>query len=282
MESSSSSLKMSRKSLFFIVLLFSFTLRGEGKSIENQNFQSNVKNDSFETQGEPLTENFNPKIVKNEYPSGELTNHNNRVENSNERKSKSLSENNNRVCPYENKKLCLIFSLSKIAKVQVAASSKASTSRSNNFDNPAPKDVRNLKINKETRRKEGFDFGDEDLQNFSNEQGKSSIVHCRAIRDVYIPEVKRNLPAVACIFGNNTFVLSSERFLEDRRLYLDIRIDENVFENIKHNASKMSRSNESNVIPALLVLNTVNNNYRIETHKITSGEEEVNKTEGNR
>lgn len=269
---------MSRKSLFFIVLLFSFTLRGEGKSIENQNFQSNVKNDGSETQGEPLTENF--KIVKNEYPSGKITNHNNRVENSNERKSKSLSENN-RVCPYENKKLCLIFSLSKIAKVQVAASSKASTSRSNNFDNPAPKDVRNLKINKETRQKEGFDFGNEDLQNFSMEQGKSSIVHCRAIRDVYIPEVKRNLPAVACKFGNNTFVLSSERFLDDRRLYLDIRIDENVFENIKHNASKMSRSNESNVIPALLVLNTANNNYRIETHKIMSGEE-VNKTEGNR
>lgn len=273
---------MSRKSLFFIVLLFSFTLRGEGKPIENQYFQSNVTNNGSKTRGESLIENFNPKIVKN----GKIIIHNNCVENCNEKDSKSSSESN-QICPYEDKELCLIFSLSKIANVQVATSNKASThhiSRSNNFD-AASKDVRNLKINKETRRKE-FDFGNEeryreDLQNFSEERGKSSIVHCRAIRDVYIPEVKRNLPAVACKFGNNTFILSSERFLEDRRLYLDIRIDENIFENIKY-TSKMSRANESNTIPALLVLNTASNNYRIETHKITSDEEEVNETVGNR
>lgn len=269
------------------MLLFNFTLRGEGKPIENQYFQSNVTNRGSKTRGEPLIENFNPEIIKNEYSSGKITTHNNCVENCNERNSKSLSESN-QICPYEDKELCLIFSLSKIAKVQVASSNKASThhiSRSNNFD-VEPKDTRNLKINKETKLQKEFDFGNEeryreDLQDFSKEQGKSSIVHCRAIRDVYIPEVKRNLPAVACKFGNNTFILSSERFLEDRRLYLDIRIDEDIFENIKY-ASKMSRTNESNMISALLVLNTANNNYRIETHKIASDEEEFNETEGNR
>lgn len=276
------------KSLFFIVLLlFSSTLRGEGKPTENQYFQSNVTNGGSKIQGESSIENFNPKIVKNEYSSERAITRNNCVENCNERNSKSLSENN-RICPYEDKELCLIFSLSKIAKVQVATPSKASTnhvSRSNNFD-AEPKDVKNLKtVDKETKLQKDFRNEEryrEDLQDFSKGRGKLSIVRCRAIRDVYIPEVKRDLPAVACKFGNNTFVLSSERFLEDRRLYLDIRIDENIFENIKYAKIKMSRTNQSNTIPALLILNTANNNYRIEAHKITPDEEEFNETGGNR
>lgn len=110
---------------------------------------------------------------------------------------------------------------------------------------------------------------------------KSPNVHCRAVRDVYIAEVKRHLPAFACKFGDRTFVLSSERFLQDRRLHLDIRVDEDTLKNIKF-APKISRSNELNVIPALLILNLANNDYRIEMRKDVTNEGKVNEAEGNR
>ncbi|XP_043591859.1 uncharacterized protein LOC122571782 isoform X2 [Bombus pyrosoma] len=147
------------------------------------------------------------------------------------------------------------------------------------------KDARNSKINEEIKKELRLNFvnrnEDKYFQNSSEKQMKSSNVHCRAVHDVYIPEVKQNLPAFACVFGNNTFILSSERFLQDRRTYLDIKIEENTFKNIKF-APKMSKTNGFDVVPALLILNRINNNYRIEMHKNIPNEGKVDQSEESR
>ena len=279
---------MPRKLLFFTVILFKFILYVEGKAIVNPNFQSNVINSASGTQDQNVNENFDLKKIETDRLS-EKINHNACTRDCNEKNQKFLSESKH-VCPYESKELCLIFSLSKIAKVQVATLSQPSTYhnlKSNIFDSTS-KDVRHSKIN--GRRKEDneqlrseFINRNEDkyFQNFSERHTKLSNIHCRAVRDVYIPEVKQSLPAFACIFGNNTFILSSERFLQDRRSHLNIRIDENTFKNIK-TTPKISRINGVNVIPALLVLNLANNNYRIEMHENISNNGKVYQSEGSR
>ncbi|XP_024223050.1 uncharacterized protein LOC105680693 isoform X1 [Bombus impatiens] len=239
---------MPRKSLFFIVLLFSFVLYVENKAIENRNFQSNIANSASRIQDQNINENIDSEVIKSERSNRKI-NHTTCVGNCNEKKQKFLSESKH-ICPYESKELCLIFSLSKIAKVQVANLNQPSTHhslKSNIFDSVS-KDARNSKINEEIKEEGQFRLNfvnrneDKYFQNSLEKQMKSSNVHCRAIHDVYIPEVKQNLPAFACVFGNNTFVLSSERFLQDRRTYLDIKIEENIFKNIKF-APKMSRTN---------------------------------------
>ncbi|CAD1479838.1 unnamed protein product, partial [Heterotrigona itama] len=249
------------------------------KVIVNPNFQSNVINSASRTQDQHVNENSDFKVMKADRLSGKM-NHNACTGDCNEKSQKFLSESKH-TCPYESKELCLIFSLSKIAKVQVATLSQPSTYhnlKSNIFDSTS-KDARNSKVN-EARREDDeqlrseFTNRNEDkyFENFSERQTKLSNIHCRAVRDVYILEVKQSLPAFACIFGNNTFILSSERFLQDRRSYLNIRIDENTFKSIKA-TPKISRINGINVIPALLVLNLANNNYRIEMHENISNNE---------
>lgn len=278
---------MPRKSLFFIVLLFSFVLYVENKAIENRNFQSNIANSASRIQDQNINENFDSEVIKSERSNWKI-NHTTCVGNCNEKKQKFLSESKH-ICPYESKELCLIFSLSKIAKVQVANLNQPSTHhslKSNIFDSVS-KDARNSKINEEIKEEGQFRLNfvnrneDKYFQNSLEKQMKSSNVHCRAIHDVYIPEVKQNLPAFACVFGNNTFVLSSERFLQDRRTYLDIKIEENIFKNIKF-APKMSRTNGFDVVPALLILNRINNNYRIEMHKNIPNEGKVDQSEESR
>lgn len=274
---------MPRKSLFFIVILFSFILYVENKAIENRNFQSNISNNASRIQDQNINENFDSEVIKSERSNRKI-NHTTCVENCNEKKQKFLSESKH-ICPHESKELCLIFSLSKIAKVQVASLSQPSTHHSliSNIFDTVSKDGRNSKI-KEEIKEEGqlrlnFVNRNEDkyFQNSSEKQMKSSNVHCRAVHDVYIPEVKQNLPALACVFGNNTFILSSERFLQDRRTNLDIKIEENTFKNIKF-APKMSRINGFDVVPALLILNRINNNYRIEMQKNIPNEGKVDQS----
>ncbi|KAK1132050.1 hypothetical protein K0M31_016189 [Melipona bicolor] len=276
---------MPRNLLVFTVILFNFILYIEGKAIINPNFQSNVINSASETQDQYVNENFNFKTIETDRLSGKI-NHNACTGDCNEKDQKFLSESKH-MCPYESKELCLIFSLSKIAKVQVATLNQPLTYhnlKSNIFDSTL-KDAGNSKINGRRRENEQLrsEFinrnKDKYFQNFSERQTKLSNIHCRAVRDVYIPEVKQSLPAFACIFGNNTFIISSERFLQDRRSHLNIRIDENTFKNIK-TTPKISRINGVNVIPALLVLNLTNNNYRIEMHKNISDNEKVNQSEG--
>lgn len=274
---------MPRKSLFFIVILFSFILYVENKAIENRNFQSNISNNASRIQDQNINENFDSEVIKSERSNRKI-NHTTCVENCNEKKQKFLSESKH-ICPHESKELCLIFSLSKIAKVQVASLSQPSTHHSliSNIFDTVSKDGRNSKIKEEIKEEEQLRLNfvnrneDKYFQNSSEKQMKSSNVHCRAVHDVYIPEVKQNLPALACVFGNNTFILSSERFLQDRRTNLDIKIEENTFKNIKF-APKMSRINGFDVVPALLILNRINNNYRIEMQKNIPNEGKVDQS----
>ncbi|CAL7943790.1 unnamed protein product [Xylocopa violacea] len=273
---------MSRK-LAFVVILLSIVLFGDGKAIRSRNFPFNTINTTPRSEGQRINENFTSRGTR----SGKVIDHYSCAGNCNE-KNPTVSNGNKQLCPYENKELCLIFSLSKIAKVQVATLSKPLTDHASNIFHHASNDARSSKVNVETNmgmEDARFDFGKRNdgkhIQNPSEKQMKSPSVHCRAIRDVYIPEVKQNLPAYACKFGNNTFVLSSERFLEDRRSYLDIRIDEDTVKNIKY-TPKISRSNEFNAIPALLILNVPNNDYRIEMRKGISNDGKANETEGYR
>lgn len=48
-----------------------------------------------------------------------------------------------------------------------------------------------------------------------NEIGQESL-RCRTIRDVYMPEIKENVPSYARTSEGKTFILSSKRFLQDR------------------------------------------------------------------
>lgn len=192
---------------------------------------------------------------------------------SGERKPKTTGNNR---CPFETKQLCLIFSLSKIANVHVTDQMDQSLKPSvlsgawnENFD-----------VDEKLEGNEDH-YGRRNFADSSKKDFKSSNVHCRAIRDVYIPDAKQKLPAFACKFHNKTFVLSSTRFFQDRRPYLDINLNEDVFKNVKQ-SRKISGSNELSVIPALLVLNVPNNDYRIETRDSVSDERKVNPDERNR
>ncbi|OAD56256.1 hypothetical protein WN48_03574 [Eufriesea mexicana] len=279
--------KMFRKSLFCIVILTNFTLFCKSKAIQNQDIRSNIINNAGRAQDEYINGRIDSEAPESESLSGKGTTHDTCVGNCNGENPKFLSHDK-QPCPYENKGLCLIFSLSKIANVQVATLGEALTHtlKSNIFDNTS-KDAKNSRIDEKLREEEHLHLGSGNRngnrysENFSGNRMRSSNVHCRAVRDVYIAEVKRHLPAFACKFGNRTVVLSSERFLQDRRLYLDIRVDEDTFTNIKL-APKIARSNEFNVIPALLILNVANNDYRIEMRKSIPNEGKVNQAEGNR
>ncbi|XP_076658022.1 uncharacterized protein LOC143362068 [Halictus rubicundus] len=181
---------------------------------------------------------------------------------------------NNR-CPYETKQLCLIFSLSKIAKVHVAEE-RDQNSKTSVFPGAWNEHfgIEKLEVNEDH-------YGRGNFVGSSKKDLKSPNVHCRAIRDVYIAEAKRKLPAFVCKFHNKTFVLSSTRFFQDRRPYLDMNVNEDVFKNVVQ-TRKVSRSNELSVIPALLVLNVPNNDYRIESRDSVSDERKVNPDERNR
>lgn len=230
------------RKLFLIVTAVNIVWFSEGKAIQDWNFKLDATNGA---PNELINENSSSKtnrIDKNPMDGDTCVD----------------CERNSQACPYESKDLCLIFSLSKIAKIQIASLSEVAAGRGTEAK---MKTVKNPNIADE-RKDVYLDYPKpDDFQDI--ERTKSSSVHCRAIRDVYIPEVKQHLPAFACQFGNNRFILSSARFLQDRRSQLDINVNEDTFKNIK-STPKISRSNEFNVVPALLVLNTANNDYRIE------------------
>ncbi|XP_076303598.1 uncharacterized protein LOC143221873 isoform X1 [Lasioglossum baleicum] len=192
---------------------------------------------------------------------------------SGERKPKTTGNNR---CPYETKQLCLIFSLSKIANVHVTDQTDQSL-KSSVLPSAWNDDVG---VDEKLEGNEDH-YGRGNFAGSSKKDLKSPNVHCRAIRDVYIPDAKQKLPAFACKFHNKTFVLSSTRFFQDRRPYLDINLNDDVFKNVKQ-VRKISRSNDLSVIPALLVLNVPNNDYRIERRDSVSDERKVNPDERNR
>ncbi|XP_076172527.1 uncharacterized protein LOC143149221 [Ptiloglossa arizonensis] len=267
---------MLRRRLSFVVILAHVTFLGDGRTIQNRTSKFDVADSTAKTLDRQVDEGFDYEAIQVTRSKSVAASRDVHVEHSNEKKPK-LSKRNDlsrESCPYGSKELCLILSLSKIANVQVAAPDRTSPDRSPmaKMFRGASRNTPNWQVDRTIKE------NDRNLQDFTKEPTKSPNVHCRAIRDVYIPEVKQNLPAYDCKFGNNTFVLSSARFLQDRRQYLDVNVNENTFKTMRF-TPKFSRSNEVNVIPALLVLNVVNNDYRIEMHR-TSNERKVNQLGG--
>lgn len=166
------------------------------------------------------------------------------------------------LCPHERKEHCLVLALSRIAKVQVAEYAYHPASRE-----PSGKVFREQKKSAEHAPGRERQKGDEgSVSRESSNKRLDGNVHCRATREVYIPEAKKTLPAFICKLGNTTFLLSSTRFLEDRKSYLDLKVEDTAFQDIGR-AAKLPRSNEFNVVPALLVLRNGDNNYRVRTSK---------------
>lgn len=270
--------RMFLKRFIYMVMLAKVILFGDGRTIQGRNFKSDTVNSTTMTENESVNEDFESKVMEVNSLKDKASSNNSCGGNCNEKSPKVLRGSNNHLgasCPFGSKELCLIYSLSKIAKVQVA------TPNARVFDDTS-KNVRNSEIdrgieeNEEMRLRFSEPTEDENLQ--TQKQMKLSNVHCQAVRDVFIPEVKQNIPAFACRFRNHTFILSSARFFQDRRSYFDINVNESAFKNIKV-APKISRSNEFNVVPALLILNAANNEYRIEIHESNNSDEgNVNRT----
>ena len=271
--------RMFLKRFIYVVVLANVILFGDGRTIQDRNFKSDTINSTTMSKNEAVNEYFESKVM-------ELNSLKDKALSNNEKSPKVLRGSNNHLgasCPFDRKELCLIYSLSKIAKVQVATPNGSSSARSLKarvFDDTS-KNVKNSEIDRGKENEEmRLRFSEPtEYENFQTQkQMKLPNVHCQAVRDVFIPEVKENLPAFACRFGNHTFILSSGRFFQDRRSYLDINVKESDFKNIKV-PPKISRSNEFNVVPALLILNAANNEYRIEIHENNySDEGNVNRT----
>ncbi|XP_017886571.1 uncharacterized protein LOC108628873 [Ceratina calcarata] len=268
------------RKLLFMILISNFASFGDNKAIESNIDRTDTMNSASKTRHRYGNENLTNNASRSERLSERVIDYNSK------KQPATLSEN--KLCPYESRELCLIFSLSKIAKVQVATLDNETAMdrsfKSNIFDGVS-KETGNSKINEERRDKEevhsNFGKRNEDNQNSSEIQMKSPNVHCRGIRDVYIPDVQQNLPAFACTFGNNTFILSSERFLQDRRSYLDIKIDQHRLQNIKL-TPKLPKGNRLKAIPVTLILNVIDNGYRIDIENDVSTKREVDQAEGNR
>ena len=270
-----------------MVVLANVILFGDGRIIQDRNFKFDTVNSTTMTENQAVNEDFESKVIELNSLKDKALSNNSCGGNCKEKSPKVLRGSNNHLgasCPFESKELCLIYSLSKIAKVQVATPNGSSSARSLKarvFDDTS-KNVRNSEIDRRIEENEEMRLRflePTEYENFQmQKQMKLPNVHCQAVRDVFIPEVKQNLPAFACRFRNHTFILSSARFFQDRRSYLDINVKESTFKNIKV-APKISRSNEFNVVPALLILNAANNEYRIEIHENNNSDEgNVNRT----
>lgn len=246
--------KMLHKRLFLVVTAVNIVSFSEEKAIQDWNFKFDIVNGASKTSNQLVNEDSNYKDNRISGINNDPVDH----ENCTDKNCSVKGKENDRSCPYESKELCLIFSLSKIAKIQIASLSEVAAGRS------IETGTRSDQNSNVAERTKGIYLDRPKLgENENLQRSSSSSVQCRAVRDVYIPEVKQHLPAFACQFGNNTFILSSARFLQDRRSRLEINVNEDTFKSIK-STPKLSRSNQFNVIPALLVLNTANNDYRIE------------------
>lgn len=84
--------------------------------------------------------------------------------------------------------------------------------------------------------------------------------HCQPVQDIFVPKVGKKLPAYACKLGSRRFVLTSERFLQDRRTQVDVSVDDGTFLRLNQQARK---DVASKVIPAELVLNKRTSDYRV-------------------
>lgn len=95
----------------------------------------------------------------------------------------------------------------------------------------------------------------------SNGTGQENL-YCRAIRDVYIAEIKENVPSYACTSEGKTFILSSKRFLQDRRNSLRVNIDDDTLRKLNDPVTTLT-NNRFNIIPAILILKPGHDDYDI-------------------
>ncbi|KAM0727042.1 hypothetical protein ACS0PU_007203 [Formica fusca] len=168
----------------------------------------------------------------------------------------------------------LITALSKIAKIKSSKEDPVVTGgcSTGNIYNGAEKKstyLQNGIFAKNTGRPISLDtksssklVSEDIFNNAPNDGIQQRNFHCRAIQDVYIPEIKEKIPSYACTFGDNTFILSSKRFFQDRRSSLHINIDNDTLR--KLNSSIITPTNSQfHIIPAVLVLKPWHENYDI-------------------
>lgn len=166
----------------------------------------------------------------------------------------------------------LIAVLSKIAKIRLFEEDPASVGRdlTTNSYNAARESVylRNGVSVKDTEASALLDtklfskLSSNISDNSSGDEIGQENFHCRAIRDIYIPEIKENIPSYACTAGNKTFILSSKRFFQDRRSSLHVNIDDDMLRKLNDSAITPA-SSRFNVIPAILILKPGHENYDI-------------------
>ncbi|XP_047354066.1 uncharacterized protein LOC124950798 [Vespa velutina] len=150
----------------------------------------------------------------------------------------------------KDKRHCLVSLLSRIAKIQV----------------DDDRDLRNWKkssIKKNQKYQSNFETKKEHESGLYTDQ-TSGNCRCNIVQDIYVPEVGKKLPAYACRLHDKIFVLTSERFFDDRRSYFDIKVDEETSQHLITAASKpSSKTVHTKKLPVTLVLKNGEDNYRI-------------------
>lgn len=148
---------------------------------------------------------------------------------------------------------CLVSVLSRIAKIQVDDNHDSRTWRKSSIKDLFDKKNQKYQSNFEIKKEQESGLSDQTRAN----------CRCNVIQDVYVPEAGKKLPAYACKFHDKIFVLTSERFLEDRRSYFDINVDEETSQHLNVAVSKQPKTVHAKKLPVTLVLKNGEDNYRI-------------------
>ncbi|KAI4494159.1 hypothetical protein M0802_009193 [Mischocyttarus mexicanus] len=144
---------------------------------------------------------------------------------------------------------CLVSALSRIARIRIDKNNDPSTLRKSSE-----------KLSNAEDQKYRSDLEKKKKNELALHQGNC---RCYVIEDVYMPESSKKLPAYVCQLYNKIFFLTSERFLEDRRSYFDIYVNEEMLQNWIVAASNADRTVGVKKLPVTLVLKNHENNYRI-------------------
>ncbi|KAL6434277.1 hypothetical protein ACFW04_006007 [Cataglyphis niger] len=185
---------------------------------------------------------------------------------SNHQETTGHRRNENKEMSAEKNYQDLITALSKIAKIKSSKEDPARCSMENVYN--AQKKSTYLQsrifakntggpISRDTKL-----VSEDIFNNAPNDVTERGNFHCRAIQDIYIPEIKEKVPSYACTFGDNTFILSSKRFFQDRRSSLHVNIDNDTLRKL-NSSTTFSTNSQFHIIPAVLVLKPWHENYDI-------------------
>lgn len=152
----------------------------------------------------------------------------------------------------KDKNRCLLSALSRIAKIHIDEDNDSSILRKSSE-----------KLSNAKDQKYRSDFEREKKNELVLPSWPQGNYRCYVIEDVYMPEAGKKLPAYACRLYDKIFVLTSERFLEDRRSYFDIYVDEEIAQNWIVAASNAVRIVGVKKLPVTLFLKNGENNYRV-------------------